>query len=205
MRSPDGSALLLDADQVARGIAEGAVANPIRLLDRLLDDLGVAGLQPREGAVEVLCGQEDPAVGALGHHLGDGAALVVGDAGVGGRRPQEDGRAGLVGGADRDPAQLAVADVVADLEAEGVAPEGQGSVRVVVREEGGVNGEVHGGHASGSLLATVAGRGAAAARHGRCQAATAAGPAGARSTTPATSARARPTGSASCSTAAASP
>src|SRR5215471_21264377 len=55
-------AQLLDADQVARGIAEGAVTNAVRLLDRLLDDLGgVAGLQPLEGAVEVLGGQEDPA------------------------------------------------------------------------------------------------------------------------------------------------
>ena len=41
-----------------------------------------------------------------------------------------------------------VADVVADLEAEGVAVEGQGGVRVVVREEGRVNGDVHDGHAS---------------------------------------------------------
>src|SRR5207237_8668800 len=56
---PDGSAELLDADQVARGIAEGAVAKPVRLLGRLLDDVGAAGLQPLEGAVEVLGGQED--------------------------------------------------------------------------------------------------------------------------------------------------
>src|SRR6516165_8460187 len=144
-----GSAQLLDADQVARGIAEGAVADPVRLLDRLLDDLGgVAGLHPLEGAVEVLGGQEDPAVGALGHHLGDGAALVVGDAGVGGRRCQEDGRAGLAGWADGDPAHLAGSDVGADLEAEGVAVEGQGGVRVVVREEACVNGDVHDGQAS---------------------------------------------------------
>jgi hypothetical protein len=46
-------AQLLDADRVARGIAEAAVANPVRLVGRLLDDLGVAGLQPPEGAVEV--------------------------------------------------------------------------------------------------------------------------------------------------------
>ena len=39
-----GSAQLVDADQVARGIAEGAVANPVRLLGRLLDDFGAAGL-----------------------------------------------------------------------------------------------------------------------------------------------------------------
>ena len=41
----------------------------------------------------------------------------------------------LVGGADRDPAHPVVSDVVADLEAEGVAIEGQGGVRVVMREE----------------------------------------------------------------------
>ena len=67
--------------------------------------------------------------------------------GVGGRRIQDDGRVGLVGGADRDPAHLAASDVVADLEAEGVAVEGQGGFRVVVREEARVNGDVHGGHA----------------------------------------------------------
>jgi hypothetical protein len=67
-------------------------------------------------------------------------------------RRQDDGRAGLVGGADRDPAHPAVSDVVADLEAEGVAIERQGGVRVVVREEGPVDGDVHGGQAScGSL------------------------------------------------------
>src|SRR5713101_6055431 len=36
----------------------------------------------------------------------------------------------------RDPAHPAVSGVVADLEAEGVAIEGQGCVRVVMREEG---------------------------------------------------------------------
>ena len=54
-----GSAQLLDADHVARGVAEGAVADAVRLLGRLLDDLGVAGLQPLEGAVEVVGGQDE--------------------------------------------------------------------------------------------------------------------------------------------------
>src|SRR3954453_6299066 len=35
---PD-SANLIDADQVARGVADGAVADAVRLVDRLLDDL----------------------------------------------------------------------------------------------------------------------------------------------------------------------
>ena len=104
MRSPDGSSQLLDADQGARGIADGAVANPVRLLSRLLDDLGVAGLQPLEGAVEVLGGQQDLAVGALGHHLGDRAPLVVRDAWVGARRMEDDRGARLAGRPDRDPA-----------------------------------------------------------------------------------------------------
>jgi NAD(P)-dependent dehydrogenase (short-subunit alcohol dehydrogenase family) len=42
LRLPDRSVQFLDADQIARGIAEGAVANPVRLLGRLLDDLGSA-------------------------------------------------------------------------------------------------------------------------------------------------------------------
>src|SRR5215211_3863361 len=75
-----GSAELLDADHVTRGIAEGAVTNAVRLLGRLLDDLGAAGLHPLEGALEAGGSQEDAGIGALGHHLGDGAALVVGDA-----------------------------------------------------------------------------------------------------------------------------
>jgi drug/metabolite transporter (DMT)-like permease len=145
---PDGLAQFLDADQVARGITEGAVANSVRLLGRLLDNLGVTALHPLEGAVQVLGGQEDPAVGTFGHHLGDDAALVIGDAGVGGRRRQEDGRAGLAGRADGDPAHLAPSDIAADLEAEGVAIEGQGGVRVIVRKEARVNGDVHAGHTS---------------------------------------------------------
>src|SRR5919205_83782 len=47
------SAHLLDADEVAGGIAERAVADPVRLVGRLLDDLGVALLQPRERPVDV--------------------------------------------------------------------------------------------------------------------------------------------------------
>ena len=104
-------------------------------------------------AVEVPGGQVDAGVGALGHHLGDGPALVVGDARVGARRVEDDGRAGLAGRADRDPAKPAVVDVVADLEAEGVAIEGQGGVRVVVGEVGLGDGDVHGGHASCGSLA----------------------------------------------------
>src|SRR3954447_16968956 len=97
------SSHLLDADQGACGIAERAVADPVGLVDRLLDDLGVAGLQPREGAVDVPGGQVDAGVGPFGHHLGDRAALVVGEAGGGRRRVQDDRRVGLVGRADGDP------------------------------------------------------------------------------------------------------
>ena len=115
----------------------------------------VAGLHPFEGAVEILGGQEQRAEGALGHHLGDDAALVVGEARGGGRRVQDDVRVGLVGRADRDPAHRAPSDVEADLEAEGVAVERQGFFRVVVREEARVNGDVHGAHARCSAVAAL--------------------------------------------------
>ena len=54
---------------------------------------------------------------------------------------------GWLGRADGDPVQPAVLDVAADFEAERVAVEGQGSVRVVVGEVGLMNGDVHVGHA----------------------------------------------------------
>jgi len=44
---------LVDAEVIARGVAKGAVANAIRLVGRLLHDLGAAGLQPRESGIEV--------------------------------------------------------------------------------------------------------------------------------------------------------
>ena len=52
----------------------------------LLDHLGTAPVHALEGGVEVLGAEEDPAVGSLRHHLEDGAALVVGDSGIGGQR-----------------------------------------------------------------------------------------------------------------------
>ena len=44
-----GSAQLLDADEVAGGIADGAVTYAVRLLGGLLDDLGEQCLNPVDG------------------------------------------------------------------------------------------------------------------------------------------------------------
>ena len=86
--------------------------------------------------------EHDPAERALRHHLSDRAALVVGDARVDGRRCQQDARVGLVGRTDRDPAHLAFSDVVANLESEHVAVEGEGSLWIVVRQDAGVDRDV---------------------------------------------------------------
>ena len=139
---------LLDVDQVARGIADGAVANAVRLLGRLLHDLGIAGLYPLERAVEVRGRQQEGGERSLGHHLGDDAAFVVGDAGAGGRRVQDDRRAGLVRGPTVIQCIPPYLDVVADLETEGIPVEGKRGVRVIVREEARVDGDVHDGHAN---------------------------------------------------------
>src|SRR3954471_15614979 len=121
------SGQLLDADHVARGVEEGTVPNAVRLLDRLLDHLG-AGLEPFEDGVEVGGGEQE-------------VGVVV-------RRVQHDRGLGLPDGADRDPARPVAADVGADLEAQCVPVEGQGRLRVVVREEARPNRDVHGRHAS---------------------------------------------------------
>ena len=49
-------AQLLDAQQVAGGVAEGAVADAVWLVGRLLDDLGAAGLDLLEGGVDIGAG-----------------------------------------------------------------------------------------------------------------------------------------------------
>src|SRR5215831_11665679 len=72
---------LLNADQIAGGIADGTVANPVRLVGRLLDDFRVPGLHPLERAVEVGGGQVDACEGPFRHHLGDCPTLLVRDAG----------------------------------------------------------------------------------------------------------------------------
>src|SRR3712207_4917793 len=61
---PDRSTELLDADHVARRVAEGAVTDAIGLIGRLLDHLRAAALQRRERAIEVLAGQVDAEVAA---------------------------------------------------------------------------------------------------------------------------------------------
>ena len=54
-------------------------------------------------------------------------------------------RAGLVDGGDRDPAHPSASDVVVDLEAEGIAVEGQGGVPVAARKNARVkNGDLQG-------------------------------------------------------------
>src|SRR6185312_10268420 len=103
---------LLHAQQVAGGIAEGAIAYAVGLLGRLFDDFGAAGLDFFESGVEVLGGQQHHRVGALGHHLGNGALFLIGDAGAGRRRKQHDVGVRLVRRSHRDPAQAVVADVV---------------------------------------------------------------------------------------------
>src|SRR3954451_2437008 len=116
---------LLDADGVACGITQGAVPRAPRLVGRLLHDVGATGLRPLEHGVEIGGGEHDAGVGAFGHHLGDDAPFVVGDAGVSGGRRQHDVHIRPARGADGDPAHGVASDVLAYLEPERVAVERQ--------------------------------------------------------------------------------
>ena len=98
LHPPEATPGITDAERrtIAEMMAKGTYAG-INLatpdLDETFEQLqarddGVVRLQPLEHRVEVLGGEHDAGVGALGHHLADHPALVVGDAGVRGRRAQ---------------------------------------------------------------------------------------------------------------------
>ena len=123
---------LVDAHQVAGRVAHGEVPRAPRLVGRLLHDLGARGAHLLEGGVEVVGVEVDAVQRALGEQGGE--RVAVGGAAV--QVVREDDRdAGLGGGADGDPAEVFLGDVVAQLEAERVAVEGQGEVGVMDQDE----------------------------------------------------------------------
>ena len=89
-------------------------------------------MQLLEGGVEVVGVEVDAVQGALGDEGGE--RVAVGGAAV--QVVREDDRdVGLGGGADGDPAEVSAGDVVAQLEAERVAVEGQREVGVMDEDE----------------------------------------------------------------------
>jgi hypothetical protein len=125
---------LVDAHHVAGRVAHGAVARAPRLVGRLLHDLGVRGAQLREGRVEVVGVEVHAVQRALREErlkrvaVGGAAVQIV-------RKDDCDPRLG--GGADGDPAEVFAGDVVAQLEAERVAVEGQRAVGVMDEDKAG--------------------------------------------------------------------
>ena len=116
---------LVDAHQIAGRVAHGEVPRAPRLLGGLLHDLGVRGAYPLERGVEVVGVEVNAVQGALGEERGE--RVAVGGAAAEVVR-QDDRDAGLGGCADGDPAEVLAGDVVAQLEAERVAVEGQRAV-----------------------------------------------------------------------------
>jgi len=101
---------------------------------------GARVAHPREGRIEVVGLEVDAVQGALGHEGGD--CVAVGGAAVQIVR-EDDGDAGLGGGADGDPAEVLAGDIVAQLKAERVAVEGQGGVGVMDDDEARGKREIH--------------------------------------------------------------
>src|SRR5215469_16258264 len=140
---------LVDAHQIAGRVAHGTVPRAPRLLGRLLHDIGTRGAHLLEDEVEVLGAEVDAVEGSLGEQSSDyvtvlgAAALVVGE---------DDRDVGLRGGADGDPPEPVVADVVAQFKAEYVAVKGQCEVRVMDEDEAAGNRDIHACHARPALL-----------------------------------------------------
>ncbi len=111
---------LRDADQVARGVTERAVARAPGLRHRLLQHLGARRADLLERGVEVVGTEDRRLQRALRHEREEGVALGLRPTAVG---LEQDDVDVLAGSTDGDPAEAAGRDVVADLEAESVAVE----------------------------------------------------------------------------------
>src|SRR5699024_756299 len=142
---------LVDPQQIPRWIAERTVTYAVVLVRRLLEDLGSRRLDLREGGVEIIAGQRDGGVVALRDQVQNRASLFVADRGIGSRWMEHDRRLWLLGWADRDPAHVAVTDVLANLEAQHVPVESERVVRIGVWKEGVVNDQAHAKDDSGTL------------------------------------------------------
>ena len=101
---------MIDPDEVAGRVADGEVARAPRLIGRLLHDLGARCAHLLEGGVEIVGLEVDAVQRALCDQAGE--RVGVGGAAVQVVR-QDDRDAWLRGGADRDPAEIAAGDVVA--------------------------------------------------------------------------------------------
>jgi hypothetical protein len=131
---------LCDADEVARRVAERAVARSPRLRDRLLEHLRARRSDLLEGGVEVVGAEDRGPERALRDECEQGVALGLRTTAV--RLRQHDADL-LSGSADGDPAEAVGRDVVADLEAERVPIEDERGVGVVDGDEHGGNGDCH--------------------------------------------------------------
>jgi NAD(P)-dependent dehydrogenase (short-subunit alcohol dehydrogenase family) len=114
---------LRDADQVARGIAERAVARAPRLIHGLLQHLGAGCPEVLEGRAEIARLEDDHREHALGEQLLQGVPVGLGPAGV--RLRQHDAEAWLVLAAQGDPAEPAGTDVVLHFEPERIPVEAE--------------------------------------------------------------------------------
>ena len=140
-----GSALrrrsgLRDADEIARGVTERAVARAPGLGHRLLQHLGARRPDLLERGVQVVGTEDRRLQRPLRHQRQQGVALGLRPATV--RLGQDDVDV-LPRGADGDPAEAVGRDVVADLEAERVAIEDERGIGIVDGDEHGGNGECH--------------------------------------------------------------
>src|SRR5947199_798867 len=113
---------LRDADEVARGVAERAVARAPGLGRRLLEHLGARRPDLLERGVEVIGAEDRSLERPLRHERQEGVTLGLRTAAM---RLEQDDVDVLFRGADGDPAEAAGCDVVADLETERVAVEAE--------------------------------------------------------------------------------
>src|SRR5215471_10118812 len=134
---------LAEPNLVAGRVAERAVPHAVKLIHRLLQDLGTSGLDVLEGRITILGAEDDAAQQTFGQHLLHDLAVGRGCVRVRKRRLEDDVDVRLALGPNRGPAHALVFDVVAHLEPEKISVEGERFVVIVDGDEAVLKFQVH--------------------------------------------------------------
>lgn len=135
---------LVDSDDVARGVAHGAVTQSVGLVGGFLNHRHSRLHETGEDRLEVGSREYHHREVTFRHHLSDHPTLLLTRGGIDGRRSKHHRGVGLFGRSEGEPAHSFVAHVETEFESEEISVEVQRGLGVNMGQKTGLDGEGHG-------------------------------------------------------------